>query len=485
MPQNNNRQKTVAVIGIGRVGLPLSLVLTKEGFEVIGVDVDEDRLRLISNGKMPFLEEGTEEILKEVYGNGFIAVHENALPYLLPKVDIIILTLGTTIDDSLNPNLSQITGFFEKFHASIRKGQLLILRSTLSVGTTEYIAMFVKKNLNLEVGKDIYLAACPERIAEGRFMKEIYELPQIIGADDPKSQEKAKAIFNKIIDRCFLTDSKSAELAKLFNNAYRYIDFAVGNEFMLIAESHNRNIYDILKFVNEDYERARVKPPGLTAGSCLVKDSFFLIDRSPYLDLIGAAWRINENVPGFLIEKLGKEVGSLAEKKVALLGLAFKRDIDDTRNSLSLKLQQYLIKEGAEVYAHDPYIDSSPLEEALYGADVVVIAMNHSSFKNLTLDDIAKVANKKCVVCDIWNLLGTNTIVFSLPEKEAEKGLGKVPKSNGQRNHLVAGSKFHPAVGLRPLGYPNPRSRVVSIKRQAISSVHSRSKARNISAPNK
>lgn len=439
MPQR--KLKTVAVIGMGRVGLPLSLVLAKEGFEVIGVDIDEDKLQSVRNGKMPFLEEGTEKILKQVYGRGFTAVHADALPYLLPKVDVIILTLGTTIDDSLNPDLSQITDFFEKFQTSIQKGQLFILRSTLSVGTTEYIARFIKKSLGFEVGKDIYLAACPERIAEGRAMKELYELPQIIGADDPKSQEEAALIFKKIIDRFFLTDSKSAELAKLFNNAYRYIDFAIGNEFMLIAESHNRNIYDILKFVNEDYERARVKPPGLTAGSCLVKDSFFLIDRSPYLDLVGAAWRINENIPGFLIEKLKEEISSLTGKKVALLGLTFKRDIDDTRNSLSLKLQQYLIREGAEVSPHDPFVESLSLEESLQGADVVVISMNHSSFKDLTLDYIRKVANKKCVVCDIWNILGTNKIVFSLSVKETERDLGEVPKSNGQLAPTIAANR--------------------------------------------
>lgn len=428
MPQR--KLKVVAVIGMGRVGLPFSLVLAKEGFEVIGVDIDESKLQSISNGKMPFLEEGAEKILKEVYGKGLTVVHENALPYLLPKLDVIILTLGTTIDDSLNPDLIQITDFFEKFQASIRKGQLFILRSTLSVGTTEYIATFLKKNLHFEVGKDIYLAVCPERIAEGRAMKELYELPQIIGADDPKSQEKAAAIFKKIINRHFLTDSKSAELAKLFNNAYRYIDFAIGNEFMLIAESHNRNIYDILKFVNEDYERARLKPPGFTAGACLVKDSFFLIDRSPYLDLVGAAWRINENIPGFLIEKL-KEVSSLTGKKVALLGLTFKRDIDDTRNSLSLKLKHYLNKEGAEVFSHDPFVESYTLEESLDKADIVIIAMNHSAYKQITLEDLKTKVNKNCVICDIWNVLGTGKIVSSLSSV----------KSNGHGNLLMPGNK--------------------------------------------
>ena len=431
----NQKDKTIAMIGVGRVGLPLSLVLAKEGFDVIGVDIDENRLQALSQGEMPFLEAGAKELLQTYFGNGFTVVHESALNYLLPKIDIIILTLGTTIDDSLNPNLSQITNFFEKFHTSITKNQLFILRSTVSVGTTEYISKFINEELGLKVGEDIYLACCPERIAEGNAIKELYELPQIIGADDKVSQEEAASIFQKIAKTILLTDSKSAELAKLFSNTYRYIDFAIGNEFMLIAESHDRDIYEILNLVNHEYKRGGLKSPGLTAGACLVKDSFFLIDRSPYLDLVAAAWRINENIPGFLIDKLKKQVGNLSGKKTSLLGLAFKKDIDDTRNSLSLKLQQYLKREGAEVYSHDPYVESYSLEESLKGADIVILSMNHTSFRKLTLEYISSFVDKNCLICDIWNILGTNKIIFQLPrnlkiikleDKKIHKGNGKV-----------------------------------------------------------
>lgn len=415
MINDTKKSNTVAVIGMGRVGLPLSLVLAKEGFEVIGVDIDEKRLQAISDGQMPFLEEGAQKLLNEVYGQNFTAIHESALAYLLPKIDIIILTLGTTIDDSLNPNLSQITGFFEKFKKYIHKDQLFILRSTVSVGTTEYIARFIEEELGLVVGKDIYLATCPERIAEGLAIKELYELPQIIGADDSESQSRAAVIFQDVASELMLADTKSAELAKLFSNTYRYIDFAIGNEFMLIAESHNKDIYEILKLVNHNYKRSGLKSPGLTAGACLVKDSFFLIDRTPYLDLVAAAWRINENIPGFLIDKIKRET-NLSGKKVALLGLSFKRDIDDTRNSLSLKLLEYLKKEGAKVSTHDPFIESESLNDSLEGADVVIVSMNHSAFKNITVDYLAKFVAKNCIVADIWNILDTGKIIFSLED---------------------------------------------------------------------
>ncbi len=409
-------KKTVAVIGIGRVGLPLSLVLAKEGFEVIGVDIDENRLQSLTDGKIPFLEAGADNLLAEVNGRGFSVIHEGVLSYLLPKIQSVILTLGTTIDDSLNPNVFPITHFFDKFRKSIHKGQLFILRSTVSVGTTEYINKFIHEELKLEVGKDIFLACCPERIAEGNAIKELYELPQIIGADDPESQKKSAMIFQHVASELMFTDSKSAELAKLFSNTYRYIDFAIGNEFMLIAESHDRDIYEVLNLVNHNYKRGGLKSPGLTAGACLVKDSFFLIDRSPYLDLVAAAWRINENIPGFLMEKIKKEVPNLSGKKIALLGLSFKRDIDDLRNSLPLKLQDYLKREGALILAHDPYVESVTLEESLENAEIVIVAMNHTDFKKIAIKDIARLTSKDCLICDIWNILGTGKVIFKVTD---------------------------------------------------------------------
>lgn len=407
--------KNLVVVGIGRVGLPLALVLTKEGFNVTGIDVSEERLKLTREGKVPFIEDGAEPLLKKYYNNGFIALHESALPEVLPKTDAVILTLGTPMNDNFAPDVTQITTFMDKFSKYLKKNQLVILRSTVTPGSTEFISRFLRENHKMTVGKDIFLAYCPERIAEGKAVEELYEIPQIIGTLDDKSKEIATKIFSKLTNEILYTDSRSAELAKLYCNMYRYIDFAIGNEFMLIADGQGRDFYEILRLVNTGYKRKGLKGPGLTAGPCLVKDGFFLLDKSPYLDLVAAAWRINENIPGFLLSKI-KGYGSLEGKKVALLGLAFKKNIDDTRYSLSIKMQSYLITEGVKLYSHDPFIKSHSLDETLKNAEVLIIATNHDQYKKIELSYLKKVMKKNSLICDIWNMLGTGKIIFNLKE---------------------------------------------------------------------
>lgn len=419
--RNSDRILRIAVIGIGRVGLPLALVLAKEGFKIVGVDLSKDIINSLRNKKIPFKEDGAQEILEKVYNNRFSVMHEETFSDSLPKMDAIILTLGTTIDSALNPSVSQITDFFEKYASFFRKGQVIILRSTLTPGTTEYIARFIQEKIGFQVGVDISLACCPERISEGHAIQELYEIPQIIGSLDPISAQKATQIFSRLTKKLLFTDPRSAELAKLYCNMYRYIDFAIGNEFMLIAESHERSIHEILTLVNKDYKRGGVKGPGFTAGACLVKDGFFLIDKSPFLDLIAAAWKVNESIPGFLINKIKTVHHALANKKVAILGLGFKKNIDDTRYSLSIKLKQYLVHEGAKVFVHDPLIPSSTLEEAIKDAEVVVLAINHDSFKSLKLSYFAKFTKKDTIVCDIWNIFGTEKVMFSLDEGMKKK----------------------------------------------------------------
>jgi len=333
---------------------------------------------------------------------------------VLPELNTIILTLGTVIDDALTPDLSQVTGFFDKFAKFLRKGQLVILRSTVSPGTTEYVAQILKQKAGLAVGRDIFLACCPERLAEGRAIQELYEIPQIIGVLDEKSGQRAASIFRKLTNKILFTNPRAAELAKLYCNMYRYIDFAIGNQFMLIAESYNQNIYEIVNLVNNGYKRGGLKGPGFTAGACLVKDGFFLIDKTPYLDLIAAAWRINESIPGFLVNQLKKINESLVGKKVALLGLGFKKNIDDTRYSLSLKMAKYLANEGALVVTHDPYLPTESLENSLKNADVVVVAVNHDVFKNIKLEWVRKFVKKSCLICDIWNVFGKGKILFQV-----------------------------------------------------------------------
>lgn len=405
--------KKIAVIGIGRVGLPLSLVFAEVGFKVFGIDVNENLIKTLNRGKMPFLEEGAPPLLKKHLNKNFTPSNSFSVA---KNCDYIILTLGTPVDENMNPSLIQIDSALTSLKNYLKPGQVLILRSTVSPGTTEYVKGFLDKIKGIKVGKNFYLAFCPERIAEGKAIEELKEIPQITGGIDKKSTQKAIELFEAFGIKCLPTDNLSAELAKLFTNMYRYISFAIANEFMVIASSYYRDIYHIVNLVNQDYKRGGLAVPGLTAGPCLFKDGFFLVNDLPYIDLISTSWKINEAIPLFLVRRIQERM-NLENKKVVVLGLAFKANIDDTRESLSLKTKKALEREGARVLLHDPHIKeyNFDLNKLLKDADLIFIATPHNWYlKNLTPYKIKKLAKKNCLVCDIWNIFKTNKIIFSL-----------------------------------------------------------------------
>ncbi len=426
-------KKKVAIFGVGRVGLPLALVLADKGFQVTGVDTDSYRISLLKHKIMPFLEVGAEPLLKKHIDKNFQIFSQEHINRIISENDFIIFTLGTPIDATFSPSFSDIEKLIREICPFIKIGQTIILRSTVSPGATEQLARQIEEQTKLTLGKDIFLAYCPERIAEGKSVEELEQIPQIIGTLDDLSAHKAAEIFNKIAPRLLFTKPKSAELAKLFCNMYRYIDFAIGNEFMMIAENYGCDIYEILDLVNTDYKRSGLKSPGFTAGPCLVKDGFFLIDKSPYMELVTAAWRLNENIPGYILSRIKEKIKDLNRKKVAILGLSFKKNIDDLRYSLLPKLQRYFLAEGAKVSLHDPYIDSQPLKDTLQDAEILILGINHDIFKQISLSYLGELVSKDCLIADIWNILGTGKIIFyikdiiNLQKKDSQK-LG----SNGE-----------------------------------------------------
>lgn len=422
--------KKIAIFGVGRVGLPLALVLADKGFQVRGIDVDFFRINLLKNKIMPFLEEGTKPLLDKHSGKNFQIFSQEHIDRIIAESEVIIFTLGTPIDDTYSPNFSDIEILIRRIAPIIKQGQTIILRSTVFPGATEQLARQIEEQTKLKIGESIFLAYCPERIAEGKSIEELSQIPQIIGSLDTVSAKKAAEIFEKITPQIFFTNPKSAELAKLFCNMYRYIDFAIGNEFMMIAESYGCDIYEIINLVNKDYKRGNLKPPGFTAGPCLVKDGFFLIDKSPYMELVTAAWRLNENIPGYLLSRVKTEIKDLHKKKVAILGLAFKKNIDDTRYSLSPKLERYFLAEGAKVLVHDPFIDSQPLEDVVSDADILILGTNHDVFKNLSFEYLRTFVSENCLIFDIWNIFNTGKILFYLKDVETKKAT--MVKGNGE-----------------------------------------------------
>lgn len=410
----------IAVIGIGRVGLPLALFLASKGHKVYGIDTDVEKVDFISKGHMPFMEEGAEQLLKKhikvdlVVSSNFISVK---------KCDVIILTLGTPVDENMNPSFVQIDKSFDSCSPYLKKSQLLILRSTVSPRTTDYVKSRLEE-LGFKVGIDFFLAFCPERIAEGKSLTELATIPQIVGGVDRTSGQKAANFFQNLGIEVNVSDSVSAELSKLFTNMYRYINFAIANQFMILAGNHNRDIYKIVDLVNRNYARGGLAMPGLTAGPCLFKDGFFLVSDVSFPDLIVTSWKINESIPLFLIKKVQERI-RMHGKKAVILGLAFKAEIDDIRESLAFKVKKALERERAKVFLHDPYVPGyqNDLGDVLKDADLIFLATNHNFYKKMDISYVRKLVSKNCVICDVWNIFKTNKIIFTI--KSLENHLAK------------------------------------------------------------
>lgn len=417
--KKSRKTTVISIVGTGRVGLPLALFLAEKGHKVYGLDVDSEKIKLLSKGQLPFMEEGAEVLLKKHVNKQFIPTTDFSQ---ISKSKIVILTLGTPVDDNMNPSLVQIDNALVSIKPYLKQGQMMILRSTVSPGTTNYVKSSLNDLPKMEVGKNFYLAFCPERIAEGKSIKELEDIPQIIGGADRISAQKAGEFFEDLGIAINKSDDVSAELAKLFTNMYRYINFAIANEFMILAGNHNRDIYKIVDLVNRNYKRGGLAMPGLTGGPCLFKDGFFLISDVPFADLIATSWKINESIPLFLINKV-RQRRKLEGKKAVILGMAFKADIDDIRESLAFKVNKALERERAKVFLHDPHIQKyqSNIDDVLKDADFVFIATNHSYYKKLDINHIKKLVSKNCVICDVWNVFKTNRIIFTIKSLESPK----------------------------------------------------------------
>lgn len=411
------KKLTVAVVGIGRVGLPLAIFLAHKGHLVYGIDVDKEKINLLSRSQMPFMEEGAVDLLKKYLNKSLLVSTDFAN---IAKAKIIILTLGTPVDENMNPSFVQIDKALEKASPYFSKDQLLILRSTVSPGTTRYVQSYLNDLGKIKVGTNFYLAFCPERIAEGKSLTELVEIPQVVGGVDRLSTQKAAEFFQNLGIQVNKSDDISAELAKLFTNMYRYINFAIANEFMILAGNYNRDIYKIVDLVNKNYKRGGLALPGLTGGPCLFKDGFFLVGDVPFSDLITTSWKINESIPLFLISK-AKYRRKLEGKKAVILGLAFKAEIDDIRESLAFKVKKALERERAKVYLHDPYVPGyqNDLDETLKDADFIFLATNHSYYKKLDIAKIKKLVSANCIICDVWNIFKTNKIIFTIKSLES------------------------------------------------------------------
>ena len=386
----------VVLGGGGHVGLPLSLVLADSGARVGILDLDEAKLERLAAGEMPFMENGADELLARVLPTGRLEF--GADPAMVARADVVIVVIGTPVDEFLGPSMTVFERSADDIAPFLRPDTLIVLRSTVYPGTTAYV-----KDRFRERGCEVQVAFCPERIAEGHAIEELRSLPQIVGADEEAAGDRAQALFARFATHFVRTTTREAELAKLFTNTWRYMKFAVANQFLMIAEQAGVDYTNVLRAVREDYPRAADLPgPGFAAGPCLFKDTMQLSAfTSDHFPMGQAAMQVNEGMPAFIVQRLRGHYGDLTGRRIGILGMAFKAESDDPRASLSYKLRKLLIWAGAEVLASDPYVRDDrlvPLDDALARSEILILGAPHNVYRSL------EVAGRDVV--DIWGAMG-------------------------------------------------------------------------------
>ena len=376
----------VVIGGGGHVGLPLAIMLSSRGVNTAVYDISQTAVDGINAGKMPFWEPGAEEILQDSIEAKKLIATSN--PSVTGKTDSLIVVIGTPVDEHLNPDPQAITLALDPCRPHLKNGQLLILRSTIYPGVTRQVERELEN-----WGLDIDVAFAPERIAEHNAVEELVSLPQIVSSRTQRGFDRASELFSKIAPTIIRLSPEEAELAKLFTNTWRYVKFAVANQFYMMAESKGLDYETIRSAIRQDYPRAADLPSaGFAAGPCLFKDTMQLAAFSDNNFSLGqSAMLVNEGMPLFIVSQLESKY-DLSNMTVGILGMAFKAGSDDIRSSLSYKLKRVLKFRAKHVLTTDPMVPTSidkdlvPLDQVLKQSDILILATPHKEFKDLATD---------------------------------------------------------------------------------------------------
>jgi len=391
------KPSVIVIGGAGHIGLPLSLCIANENFPISIYDINKENLKKIKEGIFPYKEEGGKNLLNKILKKKIFSISNHISE--IKKKDIIIICIGTPIDEYMNPIHSIIKECIDHILPYLSKGQLIILRSSVSPNTTEWLNKYIAKRK-----KDVDIVYCPERVVQGKAIKEIKEVPQIIGFFNEKAFIKASKIFSKISKKIVKASPIEAELSKLFCNAYRYIEFSISNQFYQISSAAGASYKKINEIMKQDYSRANNIPSaGFSAGPCLLKDTMQLTSFYKNQFSIGhQAMLVNEGLVLFLREKITKAF-KISKLKIGLLGMAFKADSDDIRDSLSYKLKKELEINAKDVLTTDPYVNVDknlkPLNEVINKSNLIILCSPHNIYKKLNL--------KGKSVIDVWGFLSS------------------------------------------------------------------------------
>jgi UDP-N-acetyl-D-mannosaminuronic acid dehydrogenase len=390
----------VVVGGAGHVGLPLAIAFASRGLKVCIYDINEKSVATVLGGELPFREEGAQVVLRQVLDDGSLTATTD--DRVIGDGEHVVVVIGTPVDEHLNPDPHAVPRALRAGRHHLRTGQLVVLRSTVYPGVTKRV-----EKMLADEGVHVDVAFCPERIAEGKAMEELFSLPQIVAARAPAVRERAAVLFRHLTPSIVELEPEEAELAKLFTNTWRYIKFAAANQFFVMANDHGLDYDVIRKALAFDYPRAADMPgAGFAAGPCLFKDTMQLAAFTDNSFVLGhSAMLVNEGLPLYVVSRLEAK-HDLENLTVGILGMAFKGESDDIRSSLSYKLKRILEFRAGRVLCTDPYVTVDEtldsLEDVLAQADVLIIGAPHQEYRSISTST---------EVVDVWNLLGRGATV--------------------------------------------------------------------------
>lgn len=384
-------QKICIIGGCGHVGIPLGLAFASKNFQVSLIDRNVSAVEQINQGHLPFKEDGAEELLQRHCGKNLNATTDTSI---VAEQDVVVFVTGTPVDEHLNPKVHDVLHVVSEYLPLMNPKQLIILRSTIFPGVTRIIANLLSTRLGMA-----NLAFCPERIVQGKGIEEIFSLPQLVSGVSKESEDAVAELFSSIAPKVIRLRPEEAEIAKLMTNAWRYLEFAIANQFYMMVEKKGLDFYRILNAMKEDYPRAKhFARAGLAAGPCLFKDTMQLSAFHSNEFFLGhSAMLVNEGLPNFLVNQLEKKMGgagSLKGKRIGILGMAFKPDNDDIRESLSFKIRKLLEIKMADVLVTDEFAQGMmPLDEFMKSAEGIIVGVPHSAYRTLQLN---------CPYVDCW-----------------------------------------------------------------------------------
>ncbi len=384
--------KSICVIGLGYIGLPTASLLATKGYQVHGVDVTQHIVDTINSGKIHITEPDLDILVKSAVQSGHLKASLEPI-----EADIYIIAVPTPFKEGHQPDLSYVEDAAKKISPYLKKGSLVILESTSPVGTTEEQVANIFTQNGHKVGEDVLVAYCPERVLPGRILVELVENDRIVGGVDKASTEHAVAFYNTFVrGEVLATDSRTAEMAKVTENSFRDVNIAFANELSLICDQEGINVWELIQLANR-HPRVNILQPGPgVGGHCIAVDPWFIVARNPeQARLIRVAREVNDGKPQWVVDKVKSQAEKFKKPVIACLGLAFKADIDDLRESPAMQIVRQLKTENiGELLVCEPNIESHKefelvsLDEALPRADILLLLVDHKPFKALRASDL-------------------------------------------------------------------------------------------------